>query len=107
MAKPKKQQPKKPDYLERFHALVLTASADAQQRMKQAARAGLSTPMRLYHVPCQAPADGAIRMFFVGEEIPVGWEPTCEDRLTCGIPYANFYTWIRERAGSAPILGSN
>lgn len=94
----------KQDYRARYAAMVYKAAKDGQTKAADAALAGITEPLYLYHKPTDGKTDGEFRLFGDSEPIPEGWKLTHAEGLRSNVPYANYETWIRTRAGSAPVL---
>lgn len=90
---------------ERFGDMVTAAEEAGQERARQLVREGRMPTLYLYYKATDGGKDGALTMFDDSDTVPEGWTLATSEGLRCNLSYGEYWSWIRARALTLPILG--
>lgn len=93
------------DWEKRIRNMVTQAATAGTTTAQEMVAQGLTINLRLFYRPATATQDGALFLCEQGKE-PQGAVLGCDDRFHGGIPYDNYWPWIRQRVGSLPLLAT-
>lgn len=92
------------DYQEVMRRMVLTC-ADAGIKLAQERSAcGVFLPMYLYYREATSSSNGELVLLDDCMTVPPGFKQASEDALRSGVPFLNYFCWVKERSTRLPVL---
>lgn len=86
--------------------LVHSCAEDGKKKAQHGAMVGDIQPQHLFYKKAEPKQHGDLILLAESDTPPEGYELATEDSLRANVPYENYYTWVRERVGSLPVLSS-
>lgn len=90
----------------RLADMVSSAAQSTANTVKDLASNGINIDLRLFYLPATQTEDGKLFVCEINHE-PEGSILGSEDRFHGGIPYENYWSWLRQRIGALPLLATS
>jgi hypothetical protein len=87
-----------------YTAIVQECAEQGKALARQLANSGLFEPMYLYARPSEPGKPGRLMLVRDSAPNPYGYKLVTGEGLRTNIPYTKYFTWIYDRARSAPVL---